>query len=112
MCVYNGGVWQPFRVAAPPIEYSGPAPLFPGEKMKDEKPDLPGRVPVVPPARQPGDPIPEIHPSREPEEDPWLGTYIDLANLPEVSSPTDSTPHPDTPLSPGAPSTEQRKKAG
>ncbi len=44
--------------------------------MSDEAPLK--RVPVVPPARKPGDPIPEIHATRDLEDNPWLESFINL----------------------------------
>ncbi len=68
------------------------------------------KVPVVPPPRKPGDPIPDIHPSREPEESPWLETYIDLKNLPGTApdqAPAGPVAEPQKPFVP-----DQQKKAG
>ncbi len=65
------------------------------------------KVPVVPPPRKPGDPIPDIHPSREPEDSPWLETYIDLGNLPETTpdqAPAEAAQAPPKPA-------DQQKKA-
>jgi hypothetical protein len=61
------------------------------------------KVPVVPPPRKPGDPIPEIHPSREPEDNPWLETYIDLGNVSPIK-PADTPAHADD-----QPGPEQKK---
>ena len=73
-----------FRSRACSESASGPIPVLGPESgglMKDRDSDLPEKVPVVPPPREPGSPIPVIHPSRDPEDDPWLETYIDLTNI-------------------------------
>ncbi len=72
--------------------------------MKNQDSDLPEKVPVAPPPRELGSPIPVIHPSRDPEDDPWLETYIDLTNIQGGdSSPATSARRNGHPTATGAP---------
>ncbi len=56
------------------------------------------RVPVVPPSSKRGDAIPEIHPTRDLEDNPWLESFINLdADKTEEQTPGDAENEGDLP---------------